>query len=32
MAYRPPLKQRDELPEEDPDVRGGGQLQNEERR
>ena len=32
MAYRPPLRQREDLPEEDADVRGGGQLHDEERR
>jgi len=32
MAYRPPVKQRGDLPEEDLDVRGGGQVHEEMRR
>ncbi|KAG1669983.1 hypothetical protein FOA52_016244 [Chlamydomonas sp. UWO 241] len=32
MAYQPALHERQDLPEEDPDVRGGGQLHDEHRR
>jgi len=32
MAYRPPVKKEGELPEEDPDARGGGQAHEERRR
>ncbi|GAX76784.1 hypothetical protein CEUSTIGMA_g4230.t1 [Chlamydomonas eustigma] len=32
MAERPPLRERNDLPEEDMDIRGGGQLHEEHRR
>jgi histone deacetylase 1/2 len=32
MAYRPPLRERGDLPEEEMDVRGGGQVHEEHRR